>query len=165
MEWHVNRYSCAKQNNMKSLFLILYLFNAHMHNEASNNTNTATAAASCQHLRIVLSNHADSYCHSDSVLVILDKFDHSGAGVVRKKFYPGVDHSFTITGVPEGKYYATIKCLGMHHDYLEKTIRVIKQKDNMLKVKLQDCEEFANESVVIPGEKISLAKLSVVKSK
>lgn len=148
---------------MKSLFLILYLFNAHMHNEAANNSNSATAAAISQRVRIVLSNHADNYSHSDSVLVILDKFDHSGAGIVRKKFYPGADHSFTITGVPEGKYYATIQCLGMHHDYVEKTIRVIKQKDNTLKIKLQDCEEFASESVVIPGEKISLAKLSVVK--
>ena len=50
----------------------------------------------------------------DSVLVILDKFDHSGAGIVTKVFYPGANNQIVIEGLPAGKYYAEIYVLGFY---------------------------------------------------
>lgn len=162
---HASGLSSGKPKRMKSLFLILYILSSQL---GQQNTNTHaeanTAAETGQKLKIVLSNHATDYMHSDSVLVILDKYDHSGAGIVRKKFYPGVNHSFTVTGVPEGRYYASIQCLGVHHDYVEKVIRVLRDKDNTLKIKLEEVEDFSKNQVNIPGDNINLAKLSVTRN-
>lgn len=147
---------------MKSLFLILYLFNAHLNQESALKAN---ANNSSQHLKVVFTNHAGNYNHADSVLVVLDRYDHTGAGIVKKKFYPGADHSFSINGIPEGKYYATIRCLGVHRDVVEKVVRVIKEKDNTLRIKLDDCEEFSKAAVVIPDDQIRLSDLSIVKTR
>jgi hypothetical protein len=162
---HASGLSTGKPKRMKSLFLILYILSSQLGQQNANNNAEANATAiKGQKLKIVLSNHATDYMHSDSVLVILDKYDHSGAGIVKKKFYPGADHSFTVTGVPEGRYYATIKCLGVHHDYVEKVVRVVRDKDNTLKIKLEEAEDFSKDQVSIPGEKINLAKLSVTRN-
>lgn len=150
---------------MKSLFLILYILSSQLSQQNTNNQQNNNAAAVGQRLTIVMSNHSADYKHADSVLVILDKFDHSGAGVVKKKFYPGADHSFTVTGVPEGKYYATIQCLGVHHDYIEKVVRVVRDKNNTLKIKLEETEDFSKELVSIPTEKVDFSRLSVTRNK
>lgn len=162
---HASGLSSGKPKRMKSLFLILYILSSQLSQQQANGNAEANASVvKGQKLKIILSNHATDYVHSDSVLVILDKYDHSGAGIVKKKFYPGADHSFTVTGVPEGRYYATIKCLGVHHDYVEKIVRVQRDKNNTLKIKLEEAEDFSKDLVEIPGEKFNLASLSVTKN-
>ena len=146
---------------MKSILFFIYFFSGQVQ---ADNASATTAIQGAQ-LNIVFSNHSEQYQHTDSVMVILDKYDHSGAGVIRKKFYPGKNHSITITGLPEGKYYATIRCMGLHRDYAEKIVRVAKQKSNTIRLKLEDCEEFSKPKVKIPTENISLARLLVVKGK
>ena len=47
----------------------------------------------------------------DSVLVIFDRYDLTGAGVVKKIYYP-VNNVVSIEEVPEGKYYINVLCLG-----------------------------------------------------
>src|SRR4051812_43840959 len=51
----------------------------------------------------------------DSVLVIFDRFDRTGAGIVKRIYYP-TNNQFTISNVPEGKYYISIYCLGFYRD-------------------------------------------------
>ena len=46
----------------------------------------------------------------DSVLVIFDRYDLTGAGVVKKIYYP-VNNVVSIQDVPEGKYYINVLCL------------------------------------------------------
>jgi hypothetical protein len=51
--------------------------------------------------------------------------------------------------------------LGIHHDYVEKVVKIEKDKSNMLKIKLLDCEVFTKEAVVIPPAAIDLKNLTV----
>jgi hypothetical protein len=112
-------------------------------------------------LQVSFINHHNEVAHADSVLVIFDRYDHSGAGVVYKVFYPDQNQSIEIGDVPAGKYYVSIRCLGIHHDYVEKVVKIEKDKSNMLKIKLLDCEVFTKEAVVIPPTAIDLKNLTV----
>lgn len=101
----------------------------------------------------------------DSVLIIFDKYDHTGAGVVYQVFYADQDQNISIPEVPAGKYYVTIQCLGLHHDRMEKVITVRSQKSEAVKISLQDSEEYTKGKVVIPAYKPNFADLAILKSK
>src|ERR1700727_2238796 len=49
----------------------------------------------------------------DSVLVIFDRCDHTGAGIVFKVFKADLDNGITVPEVPAGKYFVTVQCLGL----------------------------------------------------
>ena len=83
---------------MKSLFLILYILNAQVQTETLN---PGTAAAAGQSLKIVLANHLTRTEHTDEVLIILDKADHTGAGVVIKKCFLKNGNTIVVKGIPE----------------------------------------------------------------
>lgn len=80
----------------------------------------------------------------DSALVIFDRFDHTGAGVIKKIFYP-VNNQITIHNVPEGRYYISIYCLGLHREYFNDLTFINKRHSNNLQFKLGRTEEY------IPG--------------
>jgi hypothetical protein len=124
-----------------------------------------TNTSNLGNLQISFFNHISGNLHNDSVLVIFDKFDHSGAGVIKKIFYPNAQNIIEVTGVPAGKYFVTVQCLGLHHDFMERVYRVFKRKTRTLKVKLEDCEAFSKEKVVIPDQRMDLAELSITKIK
>jgi len=77
----------------------------------------------------------------DSVLVIFDRFDHTGAGIIRKIFYP-VNNQVSIPQVPEGRYYISIYCMGAHQEYFSDLTFINKRHSNSLKYKLDKIEEF-----------------------
>jgi hypothetical protein len=99
------------------------------------------------------------------VLITLDKADHTGAGVVIKKCFLKEGNTIVLNGIPEGRYIARIKFVGLHSDNIECSLRVHKKKNNILRVKLQDCEVFAKNQVVIPAEKVNFSKLSVTSNR
>jgi hypothetical protein len=101
----------------------------------------------------------------DSVLIIYDRCDRSGAGIIRKVFHPSIDHSIYIESIPAGKYFVTIQCLGIHHERIEKIIKVRSKKCESLSVKLGDCDEFTKDNVVIPTEHTDFSKLKVITMK
>ncbi len=101
----------------------------------------------------------------DSVLVIYDRYDRSGAGIIRKVFYPGKSQSILISDIPSGKYFVTIQCLGKHHDRFEKIIKIKTDKTACVSVKLSDFEEFSKDRVIIPSDHVDFSKLSIVKMK
>lgn len=102
---------------------------------------------------------------NDSVLIIFDKYDHSGAGVVYQVFYEDQDHNITLPEIAAGKYYVTIQCLGTHHDRMEKIVTIKSHKSEKVKINLQDSEVFFKDKVVIPEYKPNFADLAVLKSK
>jgi hypothetical protein len=137
---HATSSSKVKQCLMKSLFLILYILNTQFQTELQNsNSNNAVAG---QNIKIMLSNHLAGAGHTDEVLITLDKADHTGAGVVIKKYWLNAGNTITLTGVPEGKYIATVKFIGLHNDIVEGRLNVGKKKNNMLKIKLAAYEIF-----------------------
>lgn len=101
----------------------------------------------------------------DSVLVIFDRCDHTGAGVVYQVFYQNADHSITIAAIPEGKYYVTIQCLGIHRDRVETVVKIKAQKSEKLKIEQADSEEFSKDKVVIPAYKPDFMNLAIAKAK
>jgi hypothetical protein len=109
-------------------------------------------------------NHSANY-KKDSILVIYDRFDHSGAGVVLKVYHPRKDHTVTISDIPAGKYYVTIQWLGLHHDRMEKIVKIKKGKCEIIPVKLGESEEFSKGQVIIPAERLDWANLKVVTMK
>lgn len=101
----------------------------------------------------------------DSVLVIFDRCDHTGAGVVYQVFYQNNDHSITIPAIPEGKYYVTIQCLGIHRDRIETVVKIKAQKSETLKIDQADSEEFSKDKVFIPAYKPDFMNLAIAKTK
>jgi hypothetical protein len=103
--------------------------------------------------------------HTDSVLVIFDRFDHTGAGVIYQVFAADQQNGVDISAVPAGKYYVTIQCLGLHHDRLEKTITIKKQKNEKVSIALSASELFTKDNVVIPVTHTKLTDLSILSNK
>jgi hypothetical protein len=105
------------------------------------------------------------FCKKDSILVIYDRYDRSGAGVIKKVFYPKKDYTISINNIPAGKYYVTIQCMGVHRDRIEKIERVKTGRLDTMTIKLKDCEEYSKENIRIPVDHIDLARLKVTTMK
>ena len=101
----------------------------------------------------------------DSVLIIFDRYDRTGAGVIYQVFAADKDNSITLPAVPAGKYYVTIQCLGLHHDRVEKLVTIKSKKSENVRISLADSEVFSKEKVVIPAYRPDFANLAVLKSK
>ena len=104
---------------------------------------------------IRLDNSVNKNNTVDSVLIILDKFDHTGAGVVKKVFYPNIDNQVIIEDLPVGKYYAEIYVLGIYKKHFstiidtEKTTKKNKKKEVF---SLDYTDVYFPGSVQIPAE-------------
>jgi hypothetical protein len=103
--------------------------------------------------------------HTDSVLVIFDRFDHTGAGVVYRVYSADQQNGIDISAIPAGKYYVTIQCMGLHHDRLEKKITIKKQKSEKVNIALETSEIFTKDNVVIPVTHTKLTDLSILSNK
>jgi hypothetical protein len=103
--------------------------------------------------------------HTDSVLVIFDRFDHTGAGVIYRVFSADQQNGVDISAIPAGKYFVTIQCMGLHHDRIEKTITIKKQKDEKVNISLEASEVFSKDNVIIPVSHTKLTDLSILNNK
>jgi hypothetical protein len=77
----------------------------------------------------------------DSVLVFFDKYDHSGAGVIKQVCYPA-NNQVVIHQVPEGRYFIGVFCLGAHMQYMTNITFINKKRSNNLKFNLDRSEEY-----------------------
>jgi hypothetical protein len=101
----------------------------------------------------------------DSVLVIYDRYDLSGAGIIKKIYYPGSNQTIFIPDIPSGKYLVIIQCLGKHHDRYEKVIKVKNGKTSFVSIKLSDYDEFSKDTLSIPNQPVDFSRLAVVTMK
>ena len=93
----------------------------------------------------------------DSVLVIFDKFDRSGAGIVKKVFYPDAKNQIVIEDVPVGKYYADIYVLGIYKKHFSSVIRTVKSgRKNTAHLKLDYKDTYIPGNAYLPGENTKL---------
>jgi hypothetical protein len=99
----------------------------------------------------------------DSVLVIFDRYDHTGAGIVKRIYYP-TDNQFTIPKVPEGRYYISIYCLGLYRDVFNDLMFVNKRHSNNLRYKLTQSEEYV-PGTFIPEVEIDFTNLAITNIK
>jgi len=167
MGWHAIGNGCfITQAYMKQIyfFLTALLLMAAGHAEKSPRTKSVKIAT-LGTVQMKFSNLAPATEHKDSVLIIFDRYNHSGAGVVYQVYSADKDQNIVIQGVPVGKYYVTIQGLGIHRDRQEKVIRVSARRSGRLTVSLEDSEEFVKEKVVIPAYQPSLEDMVVLKMK
>lgn len=102
--------------------------------------------------------------HQDSVLIIFDRFDHTGAGVVYEIYTTDAEHGITIPAVPAGKYFVTIQCKGLHNDRTEMVVNIKSKKSEQVKVKLEDAEIFSKDNVRIPTYSPAFADMTILKT-
>jgi len=99
----------------------------------------------------------------DSVLVIFDRFDHTGAGVIKKIFHP-VNNQIAIPQVPEGRYYISIFCMGLYHEYFNDLTWINKRHNNNLQYNIGSAEEYVPGSF-IPAVEIDFTNLAITNFK
>ena len=99
----------------------------------------------------------------DSVLVIFDRFDRTGAGIVKHVYYP-TNNQFTIFKVPEGKYYINIYCLGFYRDTFNELMFVSKRHSNNLRYKLKRNEEYM-PGTYLPDMEVDFTNLAITNIK
>ncbi|HXC04181.1 MAG TPA: hypothetical protein VNZ86_05470 [Bacteroidia bacterium] len=154
---------------MKQLLTLLFslLFCAAV--QANPGPRTATGSANIQNkalvnagaVRFQFNQISAAVDHKDSVLIIFDRYDRTGAGVVYQVFAADDAEGITIPQVPAGKYYVTIQCLGLHHDRLEKLVTIKSQKNEKVRIELEPSEEFSKDKVVIPAYRPDFSDLAI----
>jgi len=111
---------------------------------------------------IQLDNCSNQPSYIDSVYLVFDRYDRSGAGVIRQIFYP-IDNVIKVV-VPKGKYYVNIVCLGIYNrEYFDRIITAKSKKESKILLRLQASALFTPGLVSIPQEKIDFANLSITR--
>lgn len=100
----------------------------------------------------------------DSVYVIFDRYDLTGAGVVKKVFYPS-QNKIVIEKVPKGKYYVDVFCLGIGQQNFSKISTVGNRRPNKLLIPLKTYETYIPGTAVIPSSNIDFSNLIVTQKK
>lgn len=99
----------------------------------------------------------------DSVFIFFDRYNHTGAGVIKQVYYPK-DNKVVIPQVPPGKYYIGMFCLGTHWEYFSEVTYVNKRRTNNIRFKLKRSELY------VPGTYIAqvrsdLSRLAITSPK
>jgi hypothetical protein len=97
----------------------------------------------------------------DSVLVVFDRYDHSGAGIVKKVYYP-TRNQLIIPRVPAGRYLIGILCLGPYQQLFTETTFVNKRRNNNLVFNLKRCEQYV-PGIFVPVDVIDLNRLTITR--
>jgi len=90
----------------------------------------------------------------DSVYIFFDRYNHTGAGIIKKVYYPK-NNKVVIPSVPPGKYYIGMFCLGTHMQYFSEVTFVNNRRSNKLKFKMNRSETF------VPGNYVALVQFDL----
>jgi len=85
----------------------------------------------------------------DSVFIFFDRYNHTGAGIIKQVYYPK-NNKIVIPRVPPGKYYIGMLCLGTHLQYFSEVTFVNHRRSNKLEFKLSRSETFVPGDYVAP---------------
>jgi hypothetical protein len=100
----------------------------------------------------------------DSILIIFDRYDHTGAGIVHQVFAADNDQGITVPDIAPGKYYVTVQCIGLHRDHLEKIVTIRPQRSETVRIKLTQSAVYSKNKVVIPAFHPDLSDLAVLRN-
>jgi len=126
-----------------------------------NHNKSANAGAA----RFLFKNLIAGMEERDSILIIFDRYDLTGAGIVHQVFAAGSDNSITVSDIAPGKYYVIVQCIGLHRDHLEKIVTIRSQRSETVCVKLTPSEAYSKNNVVIPAFHPDPSNLAVVRFK
>ena len=108
---------------------------------------------------IRLNGHRITNAPIDSVFIFFDKYDHTGAGIIKQVYYPK-NNSIFIPDVPEGRYFIAVYCLGAHMQYFSEITFINKKRSNNLEFDLNRSEQYIPGSY-IPEFPVDFTKLSI----
>ena len=116
---------------------------------------------------IELNNELNKKAPVDSVIVIFDRYNLSGAGTIKKVYYP-IDNKVVIENVPEGKFYITVICLGIYKDNFTEISYVYEKRRNKNSFNFRlkkNAEPYDPEDISIPSEKIDPLNLLILRKR
>jgi hypothetical protein len=131
--------------------------------KAETSSSTMNAVTNMGSVRFRFKNLIDGLEEKDSILIIFDRYDHTGAGIVYQVFAADKDHGITVPSIPPGKYYITVQCVGLHRDRLEKIVTIRSQQSVTVRINLRASEAFCKKKVIIPSFHPDLSDLAVVR--
>jgi hypothetical protein len=99
------------------------------------------------------------------VLVIYDRYDRSGAGVVYKVYFLAKNHTISIDDIPVGKYFVTIECMNAKHQRFETVVKIKSGKCADIPINMENSDEFSKNNVVIPAEHTDFSNLKITSMK
>jgi hypothetical protein len=121
------------------------------------NTQAAVTKTAGVNYTLHIDNTVNKNNTVDSVLIVLDKFDHTGAGIVRKVFYPDANNQVVIDNLPAGKYYAEVYVLGIYKKHFSTIIYTEKTtKKNKVNLRLDYIDVYTPGNANIPAEETSM---------
>jgi hypothetical protein len=115
-------------------------------------------------ITIHLNNSANEKAQIDSVFIVFDRFDLSGAGLI-KKIYRPENNTIVLDKLPKGKYYLEVFCLGNYKGHFEKTMMVHPKASGSVSFKLEKQDFFETGLAFIPPEKLDFSKLPITRRK
>ncbi len=115
---------------------------------------------------IELNNELNKKAPIDSVIVIFDRYNLTGAGTIKNVYYP-VNNKVVIEKVPEGKFYITVICLGIYKDSFTEISYVYEKRrnKNSFNFRLKNAEAYDPADVSIPSEKIDPLNLLILRKR
>jgi hypothetical protein len=114
---------------------------------ALHSNKSATAGAA----RFQFKNLIAGMEERDSILIIFDRYDLTGAGVIHQVFAADSENGITVPDIAPGKYFVTVQCIGLHRDHLEKIVTIRSQRSETVRVKLTPSEAYSKNNIVIPA--------------
>lgn len=108
--------------------------------------------------------HTASTPYTDSVLVIFDRYDHSGAGIIKKVYHP-VNNEIVIPKVPPARYYIEVSCLGPQREQFNELTFVNNRRSNVFTYRVKRPGTFTPGLATIPVEPVDFSKLRILKGK
>jgi hypothetical protein len=110
---------------------------------------------------ILLQNASDKLSKIDSVFIIMDRYDLRGAGVVKQIFYPDIDNRIKI-GLPKGKYYMNIYCLGIYNKVaFNRVVSAKSKKNHKILLLLQQAALFQLGLANLPDDHFDPSHLAI----
>jgi len=113
-------------------------------------------------LTIHLNNRANGHAQVDSVYLIFDRWDLTGAGLVKKIYHPE-KNIIKLEKVPKGRYYVEIFVLGNYPGHFNKEIMAHPKASSRIYFKLKRQEYYIVGTAYIPSQKVDFSKLSINK--
>jgi len=124
------------------------------------NVNAQTPISRTGSVTFKLDNSKNDNKPVETAYIILDKYDLTGAGFIKEKFYVS-NNIILLENLPLGKYYADIYTQGYYKKHFVKIIKVTK-KGRSYAFKLEETGFYNPYTVVIPKESNDYSKSSVV---
>jgi hypothetical protein len=113
-------------------------------------------------LTIHLNNKANSQAQVDSVYLIFDRWDLTGAGLVKKIYYPE-KNTIKLEKVPKGRYYIEVICLGNYPGHFNKEIMAHPRASSRFSFRIKRQEYYLAGTAYIPREQVDFSNLSVTR--